>query len=297
MSSEPTQPMRPPSTLSTVPVGGDQDTKTQDDPGQDDAARAEPPPGRLGQGSAPEGGVSQATVPRAVLSQGDVPAPPGNAAPQGDAPQGDAAQDTPTPTDDRRAPQADTAAVETASRHRPAHGRHSARPTTRPDDAAGRRPQPTAAAGRRPRAEPPRRPAGARTTGPKGDWASEARGGNWASGQRPPTATGARATTPRATGARPTAPQGDWGQGNGPEGYGLQGYGPQGDWNRDGDPAGLRASAGTTDAGIGATPRRATDPRTTDPRTGRRPGRDAGGGRSAARSSRSSSSWCSRSCW
>ena len=60
MSSEPTQPMRPASTLSTVPVAGDQATEIQDDSGQ---------------GGAPGGGVSQATVPRAVLSQRDVPAP------------------------------------------------------------------------------------------------------------------------------------------------------------------------------------------------------------------------------
>jgi len=89
MSSEPTQPMRPPSTVSTVPVAGDQDTEAQDDPGQ---------------GSAPEAGVSQATVPRAVLGQGSVPAPADHAVPQSDAPQGNTA-----PVD----PQVDTAQVGT----------------------------------------------------------------------------------------------------------------------------------------------------------------------------------------
>jgi hypothetical protein len=96
MSSDPTQPMRPPSTSSTVPVAGDQDTKTKDDPGA---------------GGASEGGVSQATVPRAVLGQGNRPASPGNAAPPSDAPTGSAAQ---ADTGQVDAPQADTAQADTA---------------------------------------------------------------------------------------------------------------------------------------------------------------------------------------
>jgi hypothetical protein len=92
--------MRSPSTLSTVPVTGGQDTETQHDPGQ---------------GSAPEGGVSQATVPRAVLGQGDVPAPADEAAPPSDAPQADTAQaDSPqADTAQIDTPQADTAQIDT----------------------------------------------------------------------------------------------------------------------------------------------------------------------------------------
>ena len=104
MSSEPTQPMRPASTLSTVPVAGDQATEIQDDSGQ---------------GGAPGGGVSQATVPRAVLSQRDVPAPAGDAAPQSDAPQADTAE-ADIPQADTS--EADAAQVDTAQADAPQAG-------------------------------------------------------------------------------------------------------------------------------------------------------------------------------
>jgi LmeA-like phospholipid-binding len=92
MSYEPTQPMRPPAKWPTGQDSGDQDSDSQGDPVQVDAALESTPPGGRAPGNAPEGGVSQDTVPRAIVGQGNVPASPGNAPQsgwgQGNAPEG-----------------------------------------------------------------------------------------------------------------------------------------------------------------------------------------------------------------
>ena len=191
MSYEPTQPMRPPSTLSTVPVAGDQDTETQDDSGQ---------------GSAPEGSVSQATVPRAVLGQGNVPAPAGDAAPQVDTAQADAA-----------------AGRHRASRHRRdrhSAGRHAAGATTRSGRrTAGRHRPDRHGAGRHPRGRRPpqvdtrsgRRAAGRQRSGRHS--AGRQRSGRRSASRRR-SGDARKPTAARATpGRQPHQPaQGDWGQ-------------------------------------------------------------------------------------
>jgi hypothetical protein len=220
MSYEPTQPMTPPSTSSTVPVGGDQDTKTEGDRGRDDAVREDAPQGGWGQGSPSDGGVSQATVPRAVLSHDNVAAPRGDAAPPVDAPQADIAeiadpQDIAADTDPQDAtPQA------------------VAKPAATPQDAAAEVSAPqdaTAKAGQ------------GRDDEPTGDWASE-----YSAAWRQVNASDSdrnQGNDPQGDWAQGTRPQGDWNRGSDPQGYGPGGYGPredwnQGDWNRGNAPQG-----------------------------------------------------------
>jgi hypothetical protein len=97
MSHEPTQPMRPPSTLSPGQDGGPQDgdgqvSAGQVDAGQVDAARDTVSPASATATTVSPDTVSPDTVPRGVLAQGRIPAPPGNA-PQ--APQTPQAPPTP----------------------------------------------------------------------------------------------------------------------------------------------------------------------------------------------------------
>ena len=198
MSSEPTQPMRSPSTLSTVPATGGQDTETQDDPGQ---------------GSAPEGGVSQATVPRAVLSQGDVPAPTGEAAPPSDAPQaGPAPVDTAqvqADSDQIDTPQADNAQVDAPQDATPQAGWGQGNGPQ--GDWAGEH-EDNWGQGNDPHDD------WNQGSDPQGDW-----------GQH---------NSPQSDWGQGYGPQGDWGQGNRPQGYGPQEDWNQGDWNRGNAPQG-----------------------------------------------------------
>jgi hypothetical protein len=209
MSYEPTQPMTPSSTSSTVPVGGDQDTKTEGDGGRDDAVREDAPQGGWGQGSASDGGVSQATVPRAVLSHGNVAAPRGDAAPPVDAPQADIAADTdPLDIAAETDPQDVTPQAVT-------------KPAVTPQDAAAEVAAPqdaTATDGQ------------GRDNEPEGDWASE-----YSAAWRQVNAS----DSDRNQG---NDPQGDWAQDNGSQGDWAQG--PQGDWNRDSDRRGYGGPGG-----------------------------------------------------
>jgi hypothetical protein len=196
MSHEPTQPMRPPSTLSPGQDGGPQDGDGpagagQAGAGQDtvapDGASASTvaPDGASTDTVAPDGastdtvapdGASTDTVPRGVLAQGRIPAPPGSAppvrTPQVDAPQGSAPQDSAPPG--------------------------SAPPVNAPQGGWGQ--------GNAPEGNPPR------VNAPQGGWGQGAPQGGWNQGNAP----------------QDYGPQGSWDQGNAAAGYAPQGYRPQG---------------------------------------------------------------------
>jgi LmeA-like phospholipid-binding len=205
MSYEPTQPMRPPSSLSPGEGGGPEDGDGQGDAGQGDAGQ-----GDAGQGDTARDAVAPAsaaadtvspagaaattvapnsastdTVPRGVLAQGRIPAPPGNAQRAPQAPQGGWGQDG------------------------------AAQPSEPPSSA----PQGNGPQGDGPQGDGPRGGWG-QGAGPRGGWGQGAGPGGWNQGN-----------APQDYGQAGNRDQGNWNQGNAAAGYAPQGYpgqaGPQ----------------------------------------------------------------------
>jgi LmeA-like phospholipid-binding len=209
MSHEPTQPMRPPSTLSPGQDGGPQDADGPAGAGQGGAAQDTVAPSSASTDTVAPSSVSTDTVapssastdtvPRGVLAHGHIPAPPGSApqdhAPQVNAPQGSAPQ--------INAPQG------------------SAPQVNSPQGGWGQ--------GDAPEANPPR------ANAPQGGWGQGAPQGGWGQGNAWDQGNAAAGYAPQGYRSQGYPPQ-DGPQDYPPQDYPTQGYGPQGYGPQDGPP-------------------------------------------------------------